>query len=335
VSSLSDARREAAATRKPGLALSRAGLAWGLGLLGLVFFPFFAPGPFWISLASEVFVLALWAVSLDLLLGYTGLISFGHAAYFGLGAYAAALFMIHLAPSLLVGLLGGTLVAGLLATLVGWLSVRRPGVAFSMLTLAFAQVFYTAIFKWRGVTGGDDGLRGIPRPSVALGPLSFDATDRMHLYWLTLLALAGSLWLLRRVVGSPFGAVLEAIRENEERARFIGYETQRYKLIAFALAGTFAGLAGALFTLIKGFLVPSVLHWTASGQVLMMAILGGTGTLFGPVVGALVYLVAQDVISSYTEHWLLFFGALFVLVVLVAPGGIAGLVRARRAGRAE
>ena len=301
-----------------------------LGLLALGFFPFFSPGPFWISLASEIFVLALWAVSLDLLVGYTGLVSFGHAAYFGLGAYGSALLMIHLAPSLLVGIVGGTLVAASMAALVGWLSVRRPGVAFSMLSLAFAQVVHTIAFKWRGVTGGDDGLRGIPHPSVGLGPLTFDSADRVHLYWLTLMALAGSLLLARRIVQSPFGAVLEALRENEERARFIGYNTQLYKFGAFVIAGALAGLAGALFTLLKGFVAPIVLNWSASGQVLMMTILGGVGTLYGPILGAAVYLVAQDIASSHTEHWMLYFGALFMVVVLFVPGGMAGLLRARR-----
>ena len=302
----------------------------GLGLMTLLLFPLFAPGPFWINLASEIFVLALWAVSLDLLIGYTGLISFGHAAYFGLGAYGAGLVMIHGVPNAAVGLIGGTTVATVAATLVGWLSVRRPGVAFSMLTLASAQVFYTIVFKWRGLTGGDDGLRGIPRQPIPLGVITFDPTDRAHLYWLTLMALVGTLLLVRRIVRSPFGAVLEAIRENEERAQFVGYETRSYKLRAFVLAGALAGLAGALFTLLRGFLAPGIMHWSASGQVLMMTILGGVGTLVGPILGTLVYVAAQDLISSYTEHWMFFFGALFVAVVLFLPGGIMGLLRARR-----
>src|SRR5439155_24634080 len=160
------------ATRRslaPWLEGRRLALLLSLALLAL--FPLLAPSPFWVSLVSEIFVLAIWAVSLDLLVGYSGLISFGHAAYFGLGAYGSALLMIHLGPSLLLGLVGGPLVAASMAALVGWLSVGRPGVAFSMLTLAFAQVFYTIAFKWRGLTGGDDGLRGIPHPTVPLGPL--------------------------------------------------------------------------------------------------------------------------------------------------------------------
>jgi branched-chain amino acid transport system permease protein len=306
------------------------------GVLALAAFPLISPGPFYTSFATEILIFGLWAVSLDLLIGYTGLVSFGHAGPFGVGAYAAALLMIHWSPHLLVGLIGGTAVAAASALVVGYLSVRLPGIAFSMLTLAFAQMFFTIAFKWRSVTGGDDGLRGMPQPVLHLGPLTLDTGDRAHLYWLTLFFLLGALVFLRRVVRSPFGAVLEAIRENEERARFIGYNTQHYKWVAYILAGTLAGLAGALFALLKGFLAPNVLHWSSSGQVLMMTILGGMGTLFGPLLGAAVYVVAQEMLSTYTEHWMLFLGTLFVIVVLFAPGGIVGLVRGgQRRGRPE
>lgn len=300
-----------------------------VGMVALALFPLVSPGAFYTSFATEVLIFGLWAMSLDLLLGYTGLVSFGHAGPFGVGAYAGALLMIHLAPHLALGLIGGTAVAAASAIVVGYLSVRLPGIAFSMLTLAFAQMFYTIAFKWRSVTGGDDGLRGMPQPALQLGPLTLDTSDRAHLYWLTLVLLLVALLLLRRLVRSPFGAVLEAIRENEERARFIGYDTQRYKWMAYIISGTLAGLAGTLFALLKGFIAPNVLHWSFSGQVLMMAILGGTGTLFGPLLGAALYVVAQELLSTYTEHWMLFLGALFVVVVLFAPGGLAGLARSR------
>jgi branched-chain amino acid transport system permease protein len=171
----------------------------------------------------------------------------------------------------------------------------------------------------------------MPRPTLDLGVFTWDASDRIHLYWLAALTLVLALVLMQRIVRSPFGAVLLAIRENEERARFIGYNTRLYKFGAFIIAGLMAGFAGTLFVLLKGFISPGVMHWSESGRVLMMAILGGTGTLFGPVAGALVYMVAQEVISGYTQHWMLYLGGLFVLMVLFAPGGLASL--AGRMGR--
>jgi branched-chain amino acid transport system permease protein len=295
-------------------------------VLVILALPFVAPNRFWVTLATEIMILAVWALSLNLLVGYTGLVSFGHAAYFGLGAYGAALAMIHVAPNIFLGVLAGTLLAGLAALMVGYFSVRLPGIAFSMLTLAFAQAFFTVAFKWRELTGGDDGLRGMPRPTVELGIFTWDAADRTHLYWLAAITLGLTLILVWRIVGSPYGAVLVAIRENEERARFIGYNTRLYKFGAFVIAGLLAGFAGTLFVLLKGFISPSAMHWAESGRVLMMAILGGTGTLFGPVAGALVYMTAQELISGYTQHWMLYLGGLFVLLVLFAPGGLASLV---------
>jgi branched-chain amino acid transport system permease protein len=216
------------------------------------------------------------------------------------------------------------------ALLVGWVSVRLPGIAFSMLTLAFAQAFYTVAFKWRALTGGDDGLRGVPHPVVSLGPLQWDSADRVHLYLLVLLALVGSVLWLRYLTRSPFGAVLSAVRENEERARFLGYNTRVYKFAAFVAAAVLAGFAGSLYVLLKGFISPSTMHWSSSGQVLMMAILGGTGSLFGPIIGAAVYMLGQELISGYTTHWMIFLGGFFVIVVMFAPGGISSVLRRLR-----
>lgn len=305
-----------------------------VALVVLAAVPFLGAGRYWVSLLAEIMVLAMWALSLNLLVGYTGLISFGHAAYFGIGAYSAALAMTHISASLALGLVLGTLAAGSAALLVGYLSVRLPGVAFSMLTLAFAQAFYTVAFKWRAVTGGDDGLRGIPRPTVSVGSLVWDSADRGHVYGLTLVALLLSIVIVRRIIHSPFGAVLVAIRENEERARFVGFDTHLYKFGAFVLAGLLAGFAGTLFVLLKGFISPSTMHWTSSGQVLMMAILGGTGTLIGPIIGAAVYMGAQEIISGFTPHWMIFLGGFFMLVVLFAPGGICSLLTRALRGRA-
>lgn len=291
----------------------------------LLAFPLVAP-TYAQSVVIEVMVFAIFAMSLDLLLGYTGLASFGHAAFYGLGAYAAGLAARHLSDHLLVGLLIGLLVAGLGALLIGALAIRSLGVYFLMLTLAFSQMIYAAAFKWMDVTGGSNGLAGIPRPRLDLpglpGP---DFGSAAQFYYLALAAFLGSYLVLRRVVRSPFGRTLVGIRENEVRMRAIGYDVWRYKLAAFVLAGLFAGLAGVLHAYYNGFVSPSDVYWTTSGLVMIMVIIGGAGTLIGPVLGAALVLVLQDVVSTATERWPLIMGLIFMFFVVAARGGIVGL----------
>jgi len=275
-------------------------------------------------------------MSLDLLLGYTGLPSLGHAAFFGLGAYLAAYLTGRNAPAL--GLTDNLLLTApivmlgtaLLALLTGLLALRTSGLYFLMITLAFAQMLYSIAIRSSGLTGGADGLAGLPPPSVGFGPLSYTFDSRQSYYYLVLACLALAWWLLDRIVNSPFGWTLRGIRENEARLRALGYNTFRYKLGAFVLAGTLAGLAGLLLAHFFRHVSPDTLYWTTSGQVLMMVIIGGAGTLSGPVIGAAVVRLLPLLLSSYTDRWQTIIGLIFILFVLFAPQGILGFLRRER-----
>ncbi len=284
--------------------------------------PLLAPSKFYVNLATEMLIYGLWAASLDVLIGYAGLVSFGHAAYFGLGAYGTGLLLKHAGPSLALALAGGIGLAFLAAIVVGAVVVRLSGIAFAMLTLAFAEMFFTIAWRWSSLTGGDDGM-AVPRPDLV--NISLQSSTAYYYFALILVAVAAAVTV--RFLRSPVGAALEAIRENEQRAESVGFAVRRYKLIAFVVAGTVAGLAGSLFVMFKGFAAASLLHWSASGSVLMMAILGGGGSFYGAFAGAALVVFLQDYLSSYTEHWMLPLGLLFILAVRYIPGGLAGLVR--------
>lgn len=309
----------------------------GLALLAaLALFPLLAPA-YLINVLSEVLIFGIFAMSLDLLIGYTGLVSFGHAAFFGAAAYAAGLAAANVSSHLLASLTAGVIAASVLALAIGPLAIRSIGTYFLMLTLAFSQVVFAVAFKWTPVTGGSNGLAGIPRPTVLGGPSEF-ATPASF-YYLTAALFVLSYLLLRRVVHSPLGRSFVGIRENESRMRAVGYNTTRYKLAAFVLAGSVAGIAGTLFAHFNGFVSPNEVHWTTSGLVMVMVIIGGAGTLLGPVLGAALILVLQNIVSSYTERWQLIMGLVFILFVLFARRGMAGLIsdaarsfRAPRAG---
>jgi branched-chain amino acid transport system permease protein len=282
-----------------------------------------------LSTLTEVLVFALFAMSLDLLLGYTGLVSFGHAAFFGVGGYAAGIVALRSTPSLLATVPAALALSAAMALVVGRLSVRASGVYFLMLTLAFSQVLYAVAHKWEAVTHGTDGLAGIRRPTLP----GVDFGDPLSFYYLALAVVLGAYWLLRRVVGSPFGHTLVGIRENEPRMEAVGYDARRYKVGAFTLAGAFAGLSGALYVHYSGFISPYEMYWTQSGAVLLMVIVGGAGTLLGPAFGAALVLLLQNFASSYTERWAMVMGVVFVAFVLLAPDGVAGIGR-RLVGRA-
>jgi branched-chain amino acid transport system permease protein len=294
-------------------------------------------------LATDVAVWALFATSLNLLVGYTGLVSFGHAAYFGIGAYTTGILMKKLAVPFLVAFPAAGVVAALFALVFGFFCVRLTRIYFAMLTLAFAQIVWAICFKWNEVTGGEQGMPDIPYPDFAwaerLGtvvPLLGGWRTAEYFYFLTLLLVAGCFWALHRIVDSPFGRVLTTIRENPERAEFIGVNVRRYELAAFVLAGAFAGLAGGLFGIFNRGVFPDFAYWTKSSEVLIMTLLGGMGTFYGPAVGALVLLWLNQQIVSYTEYWPLILGLILVLLLFVFPGGLAGAVLAlagRRAGR--
>jgi branched-chain amino acid transport system permease protein len=315
-----------AEARLAGARLSR-GSHWLLPavLLGLLaVYPLVVPS-YLLSLLTEVLIYGIFAMSLDLLLGYTGLVSFGHAAFFGVGAYVAGITAVRLTPHMGITLPLALLGAAIAALIIGYLSVRTSGIYFLMLTLAFAQVLYAVAFKWTPVTGGSNGLSGIPRPALGLVAGGGELADPIRYYFFTLVMFLLVYFGLKRVVGSPFGHTLVGIRENEARMSAIGYNVVRYKLAAFVLAGVVAGLAGALNTYLNVFVSPALLNWPTSGQVLVMVIIGGAGTLIGPVLGAGLVLLLQNLVSSQTDRWPMIMGAVFIIFVLVARFGMVGI----------
>jgi len=291
--------------------------------------------PFWMpplggytALGTRVLVLALAAMSVNFLLGFTGVLSFGHAAYFGLGAYGAGFALKYLAPSTPLSLLSGTLLGGVIGALLGSLIVRRRGVYFAMVTIAFGQVFYYIAFQWSSLTGGDDGLRGFTRQPLDLGPFSIDILSSSDaFYYFVLLCFSIAVAVMGFILRSPFGRTMIAIRENERRARFLGIPIERHIWIAFTLSCFFMGLAGALYALVNNFADPRGLHYSQSGDFVMMAVMGGMRNFWGPLLGAAVFVVIQDYLSSITVNWQSFLGLLFVLIVLFFPRGLLGFVR--------
>ncbi|MFK8215165.1 ABC transporter permease [Haloferax volcanii] len=290
-----------------------------------------------VTLLEDILIWALFALSLDLVLGYAGLVSLGHTLFYGVGAYASVLTLMHVSPSVFVALAVAVAVCAAIAWGVGYLSIRVSGVFFAMITLGFAELFYNAVFKF-DFTGGSDGLFGVDafyglaglgvdpgEFAVPLGPVVLDGGAVQ--YYFLLAVVVGSYLLARRLIRAPFGSVLQSIRESEERASFIGYDVTAYKRRAFVVSGGLAGLAGGLFAANNGYVAPSFLHWINSGEVIVMTVLGGMGTLYGPILGAGVFVAAEDVLSSYIDQWQLVIGVLFVLFVIFVPRGLVSLPR--------
>ena len=293
--------------------------------------------PFWTplvggytALGTRVLVLALAAMSVNFLLGFTGVLSFGHAAYFGLGAYGAGLALKFIAPSTPLSLLCGTILGGVAGALLGLLIVRRRGVYFAMVTIAFGQVLYYIAFQWSSLTGGDDGLRGFSRQPIDLGFVTIDIlSNERAFYYFVLVCFAILVAIMAFVLRSPFGHAMVAIRENERRARFLGLAVERHIWIAFTLSCFFMGFAGALYALVNNFADPRGLHYSQSGDFVIMAVMGGMRNFWGPLLGAVVFVVVQDYLSSVTVNWMSFIGLLFIVVVLFFPRGLLGFVRQR------
>jgi branched-chain amino acid transport system permease protein len=317
-------------------------LPWGLLVLVAAFFVPVVGSRFYTFLANDIAIWALFATSLNLLVGVTGLVSFGHAAYFGIGAYTTGLLMKKAGVSFLLAFPAAGVLAGAFALVFGFFCVRLTRIYFAMLTLAFAQIVWAICFKWNEVTGGEQGMPEIPYPDfdrIAALPLVGGWRTAEYFYFLTLVLVALCLWLLRRIVGSPFGRMLTTIRENAERAEFIGVNVRRYELAAFVLAGAFAGLAGGLFGIFNRGVFPDFAYWTKSSEVLIMTLLGGMGTFYGPAIGALVLILLNQQIVAYTEYWPFVLGTILVVLLFVFPGGLAGaaqvaarrLLRTRRA----
>jgi branched-chain amino acid transport system permease protein len=285
------------------------------------------------ALAGRVLVLALAAIGFNLLLGFTGVMSFGHAAYFGLGAYGAGLTLKFLAASTPLAMLLGTLLGGVAGTLFGLLIVRRRGVYFAMVTIAFGQICYYIAYSWNDLTGGFDGLRGFQRAPIHLGPWLVDITDGGNVFYYFLLAVfAVAVAAMGLLLRSPFGRTLIAIRENERRARFLGIPVERHIWLSFSISCFFTALAGTLYALLNNFADPLGLHYSLSGEIVIMTVMGGMRTFWGPLLGAAVFVVLQDYISSMTVNWMSFIGLLFVLVVLFFPRGLLGFLQRRSQG---
>ena len=305
--------------------------AWtAVGLVGLVALPF-ALTSYQLGLLTKILIFALFAMSLNLILGYAGLPSLGHAAYFGIGSYTVGLLAVKVMDNFWLDFGAGLLVATLSAALFGLLALRAQGSYLLMITLALAQVVWGIAFGWRALTGGDDGLPGVPRPAAGL-PISL--ADNISFYYFTLGVTLIGTWFLWIVIRSPFGAALVGIRESERRMEVLGYNTWLYKYVAFIISGVLAGLSGNLFVYYNGFVSPAYLSVIFSASALIMVILGGAGTLLGPAIGAAVIVILENTISAQTERWLTVLGLIYVAVTLFAPAGLMGLVRGRLRGAA-
>ena len=276
---------------------------------------------FYVSFASRIMIYAIAATSLNLILGYGGMLSFGHAAYLGAGAYTVAILMQEGVASAWIAWPAAMLISAVFATAIGAICLRTRGVYFIMITLAFAQMMYYLFISLRSY-GGEDGLTLTSRSVLGFG---LDAKSDVTFYYVALAFLAAIVFLLHRLAHARFGRVLEGIRENETRMQAIGFATYRYQLIAFAIAGAVAGLAGALLANQNSFVSPALLHWSQSGTLMIMVILGGVGQLYGGVLGAAIYLILEEALSARTIHWQLGLGIVLLAVVLYARGGIAAI----------
>jgi branched-chain amino acid transport system permease protein len=284
------------------------------------------------ALGTKILIYGVAALALNLVLGFTGGLSFGHAAYFGLGAYGAGMTLKYLAPSTPLAILIGTLAGGVAAALLGPLVMRRRGIYFAMITIAIGQLFYFIAVRWNTVTGGEDGLAGFRRQPLHFGGWMYDLTNEIKYYYLVLAGFVVAVIIMRTLLASPLGHTWVAIRENRRRLQFLGVRTDLYVWAAFAISGTLTALAGTFNALLFNFTSPQDLHWILSGNFVIMIVLGGMRTFWGPLVGVTIFVVAQDYLSSLTDNWMTAIGALFVIIVLVFPRGILGLV-ARRARR--
>jgi branched-chain amino acid transport system permease protein len=288
--------------------------------------------PYWMTaiggytaLASRVLIFGLAAMGLNFLLGFTGVMSFGHAAYFGLGVYGAGLTLRYLSNSTPLAMLNGILLGTLGAAIFGALIVRRKGVYFAMLTIAFGQICYYIAYSWNDFTGGYDGLRGFQRQPI--GPINIQ--DGLTFYYFVLVIFAVCVVAMALLLRSPFGRSLIAIRENQRRALFLGIPVEFHVWLSFTISAFFTSVAGALYALLNNFADPSSLNYVISGDIVIMAVMGGMRSFWGPLIGAAVFVVLQDYISSMTVNWMSWIGLIFVIVVLFFPRGILGFIRRR------
>jgi len=295
-------------------------------LLALIIFLFSLPafsGKYILYITIHILILSVFALGFNLLLGYTGLLSFGQAGFFAMGAYACAKILLIL-PSLLLGTMTGMIAGALAAFILGFLCVRHTRIYFSMLTLSFGMMIYSLAWKWREVTGGDDGLVGIPRAPLEIpGVFSIDMNPMGNYYYYYVLVISLlAIYLLYRLIQSPFGLTLKGIRESENRVAYAGISVRHYRLLSFTIAGLYAGLAGSFLPPLENTVTPPIAHWTHSAEPVMVTLLGGIHTFSGPIVGSIVFYIIKDIIVRYTQYWLIWFGAIIVFLVLVFRGGI-------------
>jgi branched-chain amino acid transport system permease protein len=287
----------------------------------LLVFPLLMP---YQALAINILIFGLFAVGFNLLFGYTGLLSFGHAAFLGVGSYLTGIGMVHFGLPWALAVLLGVASAALVGVVMGYLAIRTRGIYFSMVTLALAQIVYYAFYKAERWTGGENGLRGIQVPQMEVFGVTLDFLNPNVKYYVILAFVAVALWFVSRLLASPFGAVIEAVRENEKRAAACGYDVARTKLLVFVISAALCGLAGALRALHLSVVPIESLHYLLSGQAVMMCLLGGMGTFFGPFIGAGVFLTLEDVVTTMTKHWMAIVGTVFIIFVLFFPAGIWG-----------
>lgn len=280
------------------------------------------------TLAAEILIYALGAVSFNILLGFTGLLSFGHGALFGAGAYTTGLVLIHLGLHPLIALVCACAMGAVVALVIGLLSIRKVGIYFVMLTLALNQLAFFLVYQWKGLTGGDDGLLNIPRPDVGIFPgLKLPIQTNLQFYLFVWFVFIFAILLIRRILNSSFGRVLVAIKENPDRALAVGYNVRHYKLAAFVVSGFFTGLAGGLYAMFMRMVPITAVELFTSSDFIIMSLLGGLKSLYGPIVGAVIIKIASEALSQIWARWLLVLGATYILCVLYMRGGVCGLAQ--------
>jgi len=296
---------------------------YGLALVCLIGIGLFS-GRFTLYLAMRIMILSIFAMGYNVLFGRTGLLSFGHGAFYAGGAYGLALVAIHVSPHPLLGIAVGIALASLVALVIGYFCVRHTEIYFAMLTLAFGMMVFSLIWNLREITGGDDGLVGIARVPLSLGFFRIPLAKANHFYFFVLTFFLFALWTIHRILHSPFGLILSGIRENDRRIEFAGVSLRNYRLAAFVISGAFAGMAGGLSTLLESNTAPFSAHWTNSASPVLVSLIGGMHTFAGPVAGSLIFVVLREIIERFTHNWMLWFGIILLVIIMGFRGGVVG-----------
>jgi len=318
---MDSSRQEGGRSKKRGVPW----LGWvvlGIALLALPFILEKGFSPYYLFLVIKVLIWALFAASFNLVLGYGGMMSLGHAAFFGIGAYTCSLLLVKTSCPVVLAMLAGPLAAALAGMVAAFFSVRVQGAFyFATITIAFSQLAYTVAFKWRSLTFGDDGIQGIPVPALISTEASY-----INMYFFALAVTVVCIYIVWRIVKSPYGLLLRALKEDSVRATFIGMRGDRYRFIAFTISALFAGVAGVLYAFLETSVAPDVLSWTSSGEVILMSVLGGMNLFLGPAVGAAIMILLSSFVTSYMTYWLFTMGTILILIVLFCPKGVGGFL---------